>query len=160
MRPQLQHHAKRRQIIYGFLAGALGVLTVHQGVLWALHATGFAPWPAYRVDPTRPFGVPQVLSAAFWGGLWGILIYPVASAQETRMRGVVVAGAVAALLPTLAGALLLGLRISTLGAAGLGSTPRLQALAASILVNGAWGASVFVIAEALGRRFLQSPKDA
>lgn len=31
--------------------------------------------PAYNMAPTEPFGVPQVISLAFWGGVWGIPIW-------------------------------------------------------------------------------------
>ena len=58
----------------GFVAGFLAVLTVHQGILWlgtALHLLQAQPW---SLRPIPPLGVPQVLSLAFWGGIWGILI--------------------------------------------------------------------------------------
>ena len=27
------------------------------------------------MSPTRPFGIPEVFSAAFWGGVWGIVLW-------------------------------------------------------------------------------------
>ena len=29
--------------------------------------------PFYSMRPIPPFGVPQILSQAFWGGIWGIV---------------------------------------------------------------------------------------
>ena len=60
--------------LLAFVAGAIGVLVFHQGVLLALHAVGLAPFAPYAFDPTPPFGVPRVLSLAFWGGIWGIVL--------------------------------------------------------------------------------------
>lgn len=54
-----------------FLAGFVAVLIFHQGVLGMLHALGAAP-PPFSLRPTAPFGVPAVISAAFWGGVWAI----------------------------------------------------------------------------------------
>ncbi len=62
------------RVLGGFAAGFLAVLTVHQGILWlgtALHFFQAQPW-SFR--PVPPLGIPQVLSLAFWGGLWGVLI--------------------------------------------------------------------------------------
>ncbi len=57
-----------------FVAGFLGVLTFHQGV-WALfHRAGKVPVAAWDMKPVPPLGVPQVLSSAFWGGIWGIVL--------------------------------------------------------------------------------------
>src|SRR3990170_7490205 len=57
-----------------FVAGFVSVLIFHQGV-WALYgAAGKAPGPAWNRAPVPPLGVPAVLSSAFWGGLWGIVL--------------------------------------------------------------------------------------
>ena len=64
-------------IAIGFLSGALSVLVFQFGLAALLHAAGITPNAPYSMTPTQPFGVPQTLSAAFWGGMWGILLYAV-----------------------------------------------------------------------------------
>jgi hypothetical protein len=60
----------------GFVAGFVAVLIFHQGVVGALHVLNLpgmsapAPW---SLRPVPPFAVPQVIDAAFWGGVWGVL---------------------------------------------------------------------------------------
>jgi hypothetical protein len=112
------------------------VLTAHQAVLWALHAAGLAPWPAYSAAPTRPLGVPAALSAAFWGGAWWAALAPLLP----RARG---AGAyyrraalLGATLPNAAGAALAALGR---GRFALGDVPPAAAALSAVLVNGAWG---------------------
>ena len=65
------------RLALAFLAGALGVLIFHQGFIEILHLAGVSPNPAWPMHPTQPLHVPQVLSLAFWGGLWGILLIQV-----------------------------------------------------------------------------------
>ncbi len=60
------------RLIQGFVAGCLAVLVFHQAALLGLHHAGIAPAP-WNLAPVPPFGVPAVASAAFWGGLWGIV---------------------------------------------------------------------------------------
>jgi hypothetical protein len=55
----------------GFIAGAIAVLTFHQGMVEALHVLGWSPFVPYRTTPVPPFGVPLIVSNCFWGGLWG-----------------------------------------------------------------------------------------
>ena len=59
-----------------FVAGALGVIVFHQGAVGALYGLGvmppgFEPW---SMTPVPPLAVPAVLSKAFWGGLWAMLL--------------------------------------------------------------------------------------
>jgi hypothetical protein len=61
-------------VVVGFVAGAIGVLVFHQGLILAMYLLGLLPFPPYSMNATEPFGVPQVLSSAFWGGLWGIAL--------------------------------------------------------------------------------------
>lgn len=56
-----------------FLAGFIAVLIFHQGMLGILHALGVAPRP-FNLRPTAPFAVPAVISSAFWGGIWAIIL--------------------------------------------------------------------------------------
>src|SRR3954451_8680744 len=60
------------RLVVGFVAGFLSVLTFQSGLIAILHALGAIPLAPWRMTPVPPFGVPQSLSAAFWGGLWGI----------------------------------------------------------------------------------------
>ena len=58
-----------------FLAGFASTLIFHQGLIAFLHAVGFIPRVPYSFAPTAPFGIPQVVSLAFWGGVWGIPLW-------------------------------------------------------------------------------------
>ena len=55
-----------------FGAGALAVLLFQQGTVAILHAFGQAP-PPFGYAASKPMGVPQIWSGAFWGGVWGII---------------------------------------------------------------------------------------
>ncbi len=118
--------------LLAFVAGAIGVLVFHQGVLLALHAVGLAPFAPYAFDPTPPFGVPRVLSLAFWGGIWGIvLVWFMARVRGAdRLWVALVFGGV---LPPLIGIFV----VTPLkgGAIALGGAMMLRAF----VINGAWG---------------------
>jgi xanthosine utilization system XapX-like protein len=55
-----------------FIAGALSVLVFQMGTIAILHALGYAG-PPFGYAPTKPMGIPQTWSFAFWGGVWGIV---------------------------------------------------------------------------------------
>jgi hypothetical protein len=63
----------RMRAFLGFIAGAIAVLTFHQGMIAALHALSpdWVRFMPYRTTPVPPFGVPVLVSNCFWGGLWG-----------------------------------------------------------------------------------------
>lgn len=84
----------------GFLPGFISTLTFHQialTVFWSLGLVGFAP---YSLDATQPFGIPAVLSLAFWGGIWGIF-YRLAANQFPSIKAYWLI-LMATLLPTIA----------------------------------------------------------
>jgi hypothetical protein len=60
------------RMIAGFAAGALAVLVFHQGTLFLLHLAGVIPRLPWSIAPVPPWGVPAIVNAMFWGGLWGI----------------------------------------------------------------------------------------
>ena len=58
---------------WSFLAGALAMLTFHQCAVGLFHAAGAYVVAPFDLNPVGPLGVPQVVSGAFWSGLWGIV---------------------------------------------------------------------------------------
>jgi hypothetical protein len=55
-----------RKPISGFIAGYLATLVFHQPMLSALWMAGLAPFGPFSMAATQPFGIPVVLSLAFW----------------------------------------------------------------------------------------------
>ena len=61
-------------IAAAFAAGFISVLVFHQGAWAIFRAMGKAPAPAWDMTPSKPLGIPQVISSSFWGGIWGVLL--------------------------------------------------------------------------------------
>lgn len=64
------------RIVLGFIAAALSVLIVHQGIVYILGQLGMtrtAPWSLRPLGYGPVSGIPVLLNNVFWGGLWGIL---------------------------------------------------------------------------------------
>ena len=62
-----------RTAAFGFIAGAVAVLVFHQVGFLVLTQLGVLTAKTYSLAPTPPWGVPQVISSAFWGGVWGVV---------------------------------------------------------------------------------------
>ena len=88
-----------RLSLLGFAGGFLAVLIFHQSLWYLFNQIGLIPpeRPAWPFDPVPPFGVPSVISKAFWGGIWGALLAPLLSSLRGRTywAGWIIAGAVA-----------------------------------------------------------------
>lgn len=68
-----------RSLVLGFVAGAVATVTAHEIILHLLNAYGFpaprAAWPMTPIDqgPLASLGIPKIVSATFWGGVWGMI---------------------------------------------------------------------------------------
>jgi hypothetical protein len=62
-------------LLKSFVAGFLSTLIFHQGLLGLLFLAGISPKAPFDFTPVGPLGIPSVLSLAFFGGLWGLLIW-------------------------------------------------------------------------------------
>jgi hypothetical protein len=124
--------------IKAFLAGFLSTLVFHQGLLAILHATGASPRAAYSMEPVAPLRVPAVLSLAFWGGVWGILLWLVIQRYQGTALYWILALIIGAVAPSLV-ALFVVLPLKGQPAAG-GGKPAL--IVGALLLNGAWGIGV------------------
>jgi hypothetical protein len=122
------------------------VLVFHQGALLALHLAGLVAAPPWRLAPVPPLGVPAVLSAAFWGGVWGIalaLLAPRFGRGAGYWLGALAFGAV---LPTLV-AWFVVLPLKGLPAGGGFAWP---GVLVGPVVNGAWGVGAALLLAAAG----------
>ncbi len=128
-----------------FVAGFLAVLCFHQPLLGLLHAYGVVPFAPFSVAPTWPLGVPAWLSAACWGGLWGLLML---SLLRWRAEGP---------QPWLKALLFGGIALTSVALLvvfplkGLGLDPRLLPgrFLIGFLLNGAWGIGTLIFARTL-----------
>src|SRR3546814_7263836 len=58
-----------------FIAGFFSTLIFHQGMLALLYFGKLVPRAPFAMTRVPPLGVPSVISLAFWGGLWGLLLW-------------------------------------------------------------------------------------
>ena len=86
--------------IKAFIAGFIAVLAFHQGLLWLFDHFDVMTASAWNLAPVGPFGVPIVVSLAFWGALWGLVLWLLIRRAESA--GYYVGAAIlGAILPTL-----------------------------------------------------------
>ena len=132
--------------LLAFLAGFLATLIFHQGLLGLLYLAGASPRAAYSMAPAGPLHVPQVLSLAFWGGVWGIALWLAISRWDgvSYWLGWLVLGA---LLPSIV-ALFVVFPLKGQPVAG-GWNPKI--LVGALLLNGAWGLGTALFLRLFGR---------
>jgi hypothetical protein len=133
------------RLFFGFIAGFLATLIFHQLTLAVLWNAKLAPFPPFITAATPPFGVPVVVSLAFWGGIWGIVFALVHGAFPSRAGYWLVSFLFGALLPS-AFALLVVLPLKGKPLGG-GWHPPL--LITAFLINGAWGIGTGLFLKAL-----------
>jgi hypothetical protein len=133
------------RLLFGFIAGFLATLIFHQLALALLWSVGVAPFRPFPLAATRPFGVPAVISLAFWGGVWGIVF---AMIDDRLPRGAgywIAAFLFGAILPSLVALLV----VAPLKGAPVGGGWQPPLLLTAFLINGAWGIGTALILRAL-----------
>jgi hypothetical protein len=125
--------AREWRVLLEWVAGFAATIFFHQPALWILHRLGMTPRLPYAMTPVPPFGVPAVISLAFWGGIWGLVLIPAISRMRSDPGWYVSATAAGAIFPTLVA----GLIVAPLKHQPLPHTA--AALAFGLIVNGAWG---------------------
>src|SRR4051812_48201496 len=74
----------------GFVAAAIAVVTVHEGIVLILYKLKLLPSAPWSTKPIPPWGVPGIVNSMFWGGLWGAvyaLIHRHLPGGETWLKG-------------------------------------------------------------------------
>jgi hypothetical protein len=131
-----------------FVAGFLAVPLFHQPMLALLHVLGVTPATLYAMRPLPPFGVPQILSQSFWGGLWGI-VFALVALRFPRGASYWVA---AALFGAFALSLVAWFVVSPIKGLPVAGGGRAAAIATGLLVNGAWGLGTALLLRVVRRR--------
>ncbi|HET9441305.1 MAG TPA: hypothetical protein VFO52_14105 [Longimicrobiales bacterium] len=134
-----------RRIVLAFLAGFIATFVFHQGGLVLLNQLGLTDRAPFAMSRTEPFGVPQVFSLAFWGGVWGIAL---AMFLGTRKKGWFTRALIfGALLPS-AVALFVVMPLKGMPVAGGWNA---QLILGSLILNGLWGVGTALLFRALAR---------
>lgn len=132
---QFQGTVPVQKMVIGFVAGFLAVLLFHQPVLYVLTALGLAKATTYAMQATAPFGVPQVLSYSFWGGIWGILFALIESRIPRGARYWFYAFLFGAIFPTLVAWFV----VAPLKAQPVAAGWQPAGMMVGLIINGAWG---------------------
>jgi hypothetical protein len=133
------------QLLFGFVAGFLAALIFHQMAVALLWSIGVSPSAPFPMAATRPFGVPAVLSLAFWGGVWGIL-FALIQGSFPRSGGYWVAAFLfGAIFPSLVALMV----VSPLKGGPMGGGWHPPLLLRVFLINGVWGVGTGLILKLL-----------
>lgn len=134
----------------GFVAACLGTLVFHQGGVELCHLLGLTGSTPFNFSPVPPFGVPAVVSLAFWGGVWGIA-FVLAESAIARCPGGYWLGAIlfGAIVPTL----VFWFVVVPLKGQSLSYGFQVPRIFVALIVDGLWGLGTGVfLAMLAGRR--------
>ena len=128
-----------RRLLLGFVAGFIATLVFHQialAIFAHFHWIDRAPW---NMKPVPPYGVPAVISLAFWGGIWGIIMIPAISRIRSEALWWIAAIVFGAVLPTAVAAFI----VAPLKHMPMPHNAKMAAF--GLTVNGAWGLGTAII---------------
>ncbi|WP_392480330.1 hypothetical protein [Nostoc sp. C110] len=138
------------QFASAFIAGFVSVLLFHQGMLALLHTVNFTPRTPYPTAPTQPFGIPQIWSSAFWGGIWGMIWVAIAPRFQNDKSYWLTALVFGAIVPTLVAWFV----VAPLKGQPIAGGWKLVGIVTGLLVNGAWGIGTAGLLRLFSRRQL------
>jgi len=123
-----------RWLITGFLCGAISVLVFHQGAIALMNLFHFTHHPLYSLTATHPWGIPQIWSLVFWGGIWGAIFaafFMGLWGGALLLSGVVFGAFVLSVVAWYV--------VSPIKGQGIAAGAVPMAMAAAFIANGAWG---------------------
>ena len=130
-----------------FISGLLATLIFHQGLFAVFYLAGVVPAAPYNLSPVPPLGVPSVLSLAFFGGLWGMVLWLILGRLQGLVfwLGNVIVGAIG---PTAVAMLVVfpmkGLEVSA------------KTWTGGLVLNGFWGLGVALFLILMGAKAAQN----
>ena len=62
--------------VKAFVAGFVSTLVFHQGLFTLFYLAAVVSRAPYDLRAVPPLAIPAVISLAFWGGAWGVAIWP------------------------------------------------------------------------------------
>ncbi len=127
--------AREWRVVLEFAAGFCATLFFHQPALWVLHVLGMTPHGPYVMTAVPPFNVPSVISLAFWGGLWGLILIPAIARTGNGASYWIAAILFGAIAPTLVAWFI----VAPLKHQPIAAGWKPSAMAVGLIVNGAWG---------------------
>jgi hypothetical protein len=136
-----------------FLSGFIAVLLFHQGVLSILHAVGFTSVTPFPARPTQPFGLPQIWSLSFWGGVWGLVFAGVDRWFPKGSGYWVMALIFGAIFPSGVAWLI----VFPLKGLPAGGGWHAAGLATGLMINGAWGLGTALFLRGFSKTAEKSP---
>lgn len=123
------------RVFFSFVAGFVAVIVFHQSMLAILNWVGFAPFPPFQMNPTPPFGVSQLWSLAFWGGVWGIVLATILFHVLPKKNYWLTALIVGSIAPTIVFLFV----VAPLKGLPIAASGQLSIILTGLLVNAAWG---------------------
>lgn len=126
-----------------FVSGFLATLIFHQGLFAVFYYAGMVASAPFNMSPVPPLGVPAVISLAFFGGLWGIVIWAIIGRLGTAAFWAlsVILGAIG---PTAVAMLVVfplkGLEVTA------------QTWVGGLILNGFWGLGLAIFLALMGAR--------
>lgn len=132
-------------VLKRFAAGFLSTLLFHQMLIAGLFYARLIPWAPYSMSPVPPFGVPAVVSLAFWGGLWGVGVLWLVDRYARRLP-VVAAAVLGAIGPPL---------VAWFVVAPLKGRPMpdgIGAVAVALVINAIWAVGALLLLRLMSRR--------
>ena len=141
-----------------FIAGFLSVLIFHQPMLILLKAIALAPekLTPYAMASTSPLGIPRVLSLAFWGGIWGIVLAVVVTWMRSGIGYWLSGLIIGALGPSLVNWFV----VLPLKGEPVGGGWAVPGVATALIINGVWGLGTVLLFRLLGRNLLGNSQNS